>query len=121
MRIRLDRLVQDKRADEGIRACAKKIGVSPSTLSRIERGQLPDILTFSKICTWLQVDPNDVLGVSAQASVGPEQQVPREPGAQADLAPAVHFKVEATWTEEAAKDLAQLIFAAQREMLHRFA
>ena len=36
-----------------------KIGISKATLSRIERGSLPDIETFIKICNWLQVEnPN---------------------------------------------------------------
>lgn len=36
-----------------------EIGISKATLSRIERGSLPDIETFIKICNWLQVEnPN---------------------------------------------------------------
>lgn len=35
-----------------------KIGVSKSTLSRIERGFVPDLKTFCKVCTWLKCDAN---------------------------------------------------------------
>lgn len=41
-----------------VRAAAEKMeGVSPSTLSRIERGNLPDLDTYMRICRWLDVDP----------------------------------------------------------------
>lgn len=42
----------------GMRVCADEIGISPATLSRIERGKLPDILTFAKLCKWLCANPN---------------------------------------------------------------
>ena len=31
---------------------------------RVERGNLPDLDTFKKICQWLEVDPGQVLGLS---------------------------------------------------------
>jgi transcriptional regulator with XRE-family HTH domain len=37
----------------GIRAAAKEIGVSPSTLSRIERGENMDGQTLAHIIAWL--------------------------------------------------------------------
>ncbi len=41
-----------------VRAAAEQMeGVSPSTLSRIERGSLPDLDTYMRICRWLKVDP----------------------------------------------------------------
>lgn len=39
-----------------LRECAKEIGVHPSTLSRIENGVLPDLMTCKKICNWLNLD-----------------------------------------------------------------
>ena len=42
----------------GMRKCAKKIGISAATLSRIENGKLPDILTLEKILKWLNEKPN---------------------------------------------------------------
>jgi transcriptional regulator with XRE-family HTH domain len=33
---------------------AIEIGISKSTLSRIERDGMPDILTYFKICDWLK-------------------------------------------------------------------
>jgi len=37
----------------GVREFAKKIGVSASTISRVENGKLPDVETFYKICWWM--------------------------------------------------------------------
>lgn len=110
--LRLGGLVRKKRGDDGIRAIASKIDVSAATLSRVERGHVPDIGTFRKICAWLEVDPNEFLGV--------------ESGIRPDLTPlsgvippAVHFRADTTFTPDAAADFAQLILAAQSEMLRR--
>jgi transcriptional regulator with XRE-family HTH domain len=36
--------------------CSKQIGVSKPTLSRIENGSMPDLITFFKIIGWLGSD-----------------------------------------------------------------
>ncbi len=36
--------------------CSKQIGVSKPTLSRIENGNMPDLITFFKIIRWLGSD-----------------------------------------------------------------
>ena len=38
--------VLEKREDRGVREVAKEIGISPATLSRVERGNLPDLETL---------------------------------------------------------------------------
>lgn len=40
-------------------AAAEMENVSSSTLSRIERGSLPDIDTYMRICRWLGVSPSE--------------------------------------------------------------
>ncbi len=46
----------------GLRAIAEEIeGVSASTLSRIEQGNLPDLPTFIRICAWLGVSPDEFI------------------------------------------------------------
>lgn len=48
-------MVRSKRGNTGLRLLAQNIGVSASTLSRIEQGNLPDIDTYLKLCDWLEV------------------------------------------------------------------
>lgn len=86
----------------GIRAIAKGIGVSPATFSRVERGHLPDIETFGKICRWLDLDPGEVLGVVPTIVSKPRV--------------AAHFKIETALSPDTAKALAQMILAAQRAL-----
>lgn len=48
---------KDKRLT--VRAAAEEMEhVSHSTLSRVERGNLPDLDTYMRICRWLSVDPS---------------------------------------------------------------
>jgi len=56
---RLSALVRNKLSSKGLRDAALEIGnVSPSTLSRVERGQAPDMETFMALCNWLDVSPS---------------------------------------------------------------
>src|SRR5436309_4556977 len=41
--LKLGKLLMERRGEEGIREFAKKLGISPATLSRIENGKLPDL------------------------------------------------------------------------------
>lgn len=38
----------------GMRECAIRIGISAATLSRLERGDTPDLVTYIKVCKWLE-------------------------------------------------------------------
>lgn len=109
--LRLGSLLRERRGGRGVREVAKEIGISSATLSRVEAGKLPDLLTFRKLCTWLKVDPATIL------------ETPKEPGSQPTEAPvpaaAVHLRADVLLTPEAASDLAQLILAAQRELARR--
>lgn len=93
----------EKRGEKGIRAAAQEIGVSSATLSRVERGYLPDLETFSKICKWLNVDPGEVLGVKPVATVTPKA--------------AIHFRKDRELSPQTAQALAQMILAAQRMLM----
>ena len=94
-----------KRAGRGIRAAALEVDVSPATLSRVENGHMPDLLTFAKICRWLGVDPREFLGMEA----GPEP-APRA---------VVHFRKKKTVSQETATSLGALILAAQEAIQAR--
>ena len=103
----LGRMIAEKRAalGYGLRKVAEDIGVSHGTLSRVERGYLPDLDTFGKICHWLEVDPGEVLGTKAATSK--------------TIAPAisVHFRKDQAIQPKTADALAHLILAAQQALL----
>jgi len=100
----LGRLLRDRRGGRGIREVATEIGISHATLSRVERGHLPDLETFRKTCEWLGVDPGDVLR-SKNRGRGTSPTV------------AVHFKKDSALAPETAQALASLILAAQRALM----
>ena len=57
--------------DKAVAGCArllKEIGVSPATLSQVEAGKLPDLLTFRKICVWLKIDPAELLDIPSEGT-----------------------------------------------------
>src|SRR5689334_20028430 len=98
--------LKEKRGEMGIREFAKSIGTSPATLSRIERGYLPDLETFRKICKFLEINPAAVLGLEPNQSPG--------------LPFSVHFKKNgAALKPETASALAEMLLAAHRAMLAR--
>lgn len=100
----LGRRLLEKQGDRGVRETAAEIGISPATLSRVERGYLPDLETFGKVCRWLKIDPGEVLGFKATPAAVPKA--------------AVHFRKDREIAPRTAQALAQLILAAQRALLH---
>jgi transcriptional regulator with XRE-family HTH domain len=91
----------------GIRAAAKEIGISHATLSRIERGHLPDLENYQRICRWLGDDP-EVSVVSQPAD-----------SVSGSAIAEVHFRKRSTVTIETAQALAQMILAAQVYLAER--
>jgi transcriptional regulator with XRE-family HTH domain len=66
MRMKIEdvaRLLSKKRGNMGVRAAAAEIGISPTTLSRVENGHVPDVGTLNKICVWLEEDPSQFTGI----------------------------------------------------------
>jgi hypothetical protein len=56
---KFSKAIRKKRVEEmkiDLRTAGKSIGVNASTLSRLERGGLPDIITFGLVCDWLNKD-----------------------------------------------------------------
>jgi len=107
--LRLGSLLRDRRGGRGIREVAHEIGISAATLTRVEGGRLPDIATFQKICSWLKVDPAEVLDLPVE----------KNPNSSDTLIAAVHLRADQTLPEAAATDLAQLIIVAHRELARR--
>jgi transcriptional regulator with XRE-family HTH domain len=56
--LRLKRLIE---LELGMDACSKEIGISKATLSRVEKGNMPDLLTFFKVIKWLNSNPNNYI------------------------------------------------------------
>ena len=87
-------LVIRKRGNMGIRAAAKEIGISPTTLSRIERGHVPDLKTLDRICAWIGEDPTKFTGIG---------------GLQ------IAFKKKSAVSQDTAKSLASMIELASEK------
>src|SRR5690242_4662088 len=68
-------LLQQKRGSRGIREVAREIGISHATLSRVERGHLPDLENYHKICRWLGIDPTSMAGPVTLSTSRPVAQV----------------------------------------------
>ncbi len=100
----LGRLVREKRGELGVRAVAKEIQISAATLSRVERGYLPDLERFQKICKWLEISPSDILGFDDKSKND-------KPTISA------HFRKNEAIKPETAQALAELILAAQRALM----
>ena len=98
--------LRQERGSRGIREVAAEIAVSPATLSRVERGNVPDIDTFAKMCRWLRIDPAEVLGVEVPAGSGRGAREGR-------LVATAHFRAGQTTSPRLAKALAEMILAAQ--------
>lgn len=96
-------LVAHKRGKLGVRVTAKAIGISPATLIRIEKGHLPDLENFRKICIWLELDPSAVLGIDTA-----ERELPTV---------SVHFRKDQTMMPETSIALSEMILAAQQALV----
>lgn len=66
-------IVQHRKAlGVGVREAAGQIGgVSASTLSRVERGNLPDLDSYMRLCRWLDVSPTYFALEAASGSDAP--------------------------------------------------
>lgn len=51
--LRLKRIIE---LELSMDSCAKIIGISKATLSRVENGNMPDLLIFFRIVKWLGTD-----------------------------------------------------------------
>ncbi|RJQ37893.1 XRE family transcriptional regulator [Candidatus Microgenomates bacterium] len=100
--------LKHKRGNRGIREVAKEIGISHATLSRIESGKQPDLETFTKICKWLEIDPNSILGFQKKQSIADSVSMP-----------VAHFRAEKTMSTTTASHLAELILAVQKAALNK--
>lgn len=92
-----------RRRDRGLRAVADEIGgVSAATLSRVEKGKVPDLDTFLRICAWLGKSPQDFMAGDTPPPSGDAQ--PDTPSVI-----TAHLKADRTLTPETAEALSTVI------------
>src|SRR5713226_4333193 len=106
----LGALVRSKRSQRKLREVAREIGIGPATLLRVESGRIPDVLTFGKICKWLQVDPGTFLGFEKESDSRHGSHL-ASPGMSVFSA---HFKTPKTQQLETVHALARLLFLAAK-------
>ncbi|MEO0707816.1 MAG: XRE family transcriptional regulator [Cyanobacteria bacterium J06649_5] len=68
-------LVRSKRGTRGLREIAQECHTSASTISRVEREQVPDINSFLALCNWLEVAPVRLFKNSAIEQQDNQQQL----------------------------------------------
>lgn len=98
---KLANMLKAKRGNKGLRAIAEEIGgVSASTLSRIEQGNVPDIDTFLLLCKWLDVPANFFTkGVNEETQTTQQKII-------------AHLRADRTLPPNTASALAQMITLA---------
>ena len=71
---RLGAILRARRREQrlSLRDLAAQIGVSFNTLSRVERGYVPDLRNFQRIVDWLDVPAESLLVAEADLTVTPE-------------------------------------------------
>lgn len=99
----LGKRVSRHRGSMGIRAAAREIEISPTTLSRVEHGHVPDLNTLQKICDWMGENPADFIGG------GVEQSQQQKPMAQ------IAFKKKSAVSPKTSRSLANLIELASQQ------
>jgi len=57
----IGKLIRAKRAPHSLSCTCKKLGISKATLSRVERGYLPDLKTFVILCRFLNTSADALL------------------------------------------------------------
>jgi transcriptional regulator with XRE-family HTH domain len=106
-------LVKTKRGKKGLRDTAKEIGeISPSTLSRVEQGKMPDLETFLKLCEWLEISPNLFMKQDTEDitfAVSPDMTTP-------DMI-EVHLRADKDLDADTAEAIAHMVRAAYNAVL----
>jgi transcriptional regulator with XRE-family HTH domain len=104
----LGAIVREKRADRKLRQTAREIGIGPATLMRVEAGRVPDLETFGKLCTWLEMDPTQFIGI------GHNDLAERKARSHSDkmVQLSAHFRADKTPEADTVKALAQMVFLA---------
>ena len=106
----LGAIVREKRADRKLRETAREIGIGPATLMRVEAGRIPDLETFGKLCSWLEMDPAEFIGIGRDDLARGKAR----PYDDKIIELSAHFRADKTPEVETVKALAQMVFLALR-------
>lgn len=99
-------LIKTRRGNRGLREIAHEIGdVSPSTLSRIENGKVPDMDTFLRICDWLHVSAEEFIKETQEPQENEIRTIDRIEG---------YLRADRELTPETADALAKLMKMAYK-------
>ncbi len=103
---RLGAILRTRRREQGLslRDLATETGVSLNTLSRVERGHVPDLKNFRRIVDWLDVPADSFLLSNADLTATPEVI-------------ARHLRSDRLLSPEAAVQIAKIV----EEMYHELA
>ncbi|GAA1000253.1 helix-turn-helix domain-containing protein [Subtercola frigoramans] len=71
----LGTILRERRGTLSLRQAAAEVGVSFSTLTRVEAGAQPDLTSFTLICGWLGVSPAQFFMPIAERRVTPMDEV----------------------------------------------
>ncbi|WP_375407418.1 helix-turn-helix domain-containing protein [uncultured Amnibacterium sp.] len=64
-------LLREHRGNLSIRQAAADAGVSFSTFSRVEAGSQPDLTSFTLLCSWLGISPNQFFAPASEREQDP--------------------------------------------------
>ena len=108
----LGKHVTRKRESEhlSLRGVAKVTGVSPSTLSRIEtaKGFIPDASTLARLCQWLEIPIERVVGWANGARSEKSQMVVHYPNEPTPTIVEAYLRADPALTPETAQALSEL-------------
>src|SRR5258706_1287989 len=115
---RLPALIKAKRRKDrvGLREAADISGVSPSTLSRLERGissSLPDTDTLTKIANWLNISLEEILHQKKTSKTSADL------GLSTPEAVEIHLRADKNLTPETAKALSDMFGIIYKEFIER--
>lgn len=107
----LGALVRQRRGANRLRETAQKIGISPATLLRVEAGRTPDVVTFGKLCNWLEIAPGAFLGSPTSGDASSSHQ---------HIQISAHLKSDRNPKPETIKALAEMILLAANTRISNF-
>ena len=108
---KLAALIKAKRGGKGLRDTAVEIGeISASTLSRIEKGKMPDLDTFLRLCDWLDIQPNELIsGIAKRDSTSGEKAIPMPDDMSTPEIVEAHLRADKELDPETAEALANMV------------